>query len=187
MFPLPIVCLLADNDARLEGLSRTFRSTEPGVGVFEVALLVAGVLVIAVGFGAVTRVREFLRGNSRWNAPLAVFVGLCRAHRLSWRETFLLWRLAQWHGLDAPGRIFLEPERFNPEGLGPSLSADAEVLKRLKSQIFEGVDENPEETKAAASAPAATVPLPDASGGMLLGAPLDNPAPSLAAGEVSVT
>ena len=84
-----------------------------------------GVVVIAAGLVAVAWARAHWAGPSPHgltpSSPNRLFRGLCRAHGLAWADRRLLLRLARFQELDNPGRLFLEPERFDPAALDPGL------------------------------------------------------------------
>ena len=71
--------------------------------------------------------------------PKRLFVGLCRAHGLAWGDRRLLWRLARFQELDSPGRLFLEPERFDPAVLDPGTPNGVARYQSLRNRLFAGL------------------------------------------------
>jgi hypothetical protein len=71
-----------------------------------------------------------------------LFLGLCRAHGLAWGDRRLLWRLARFQKLDSPGRLFLEPERFDPTLLDPSAPNCLARYQSLRGRLFAGLEVN---------------------------------------------
>jgi hypothetical protein len=59
-----------------------------------------------------------------------------------------LWRLARSHGLRAPARVFLEPERFESSRLSPVMRRHAARLEGLQDRLFAGLAEAEEEIAA---------------------------------------
>ena len=57
------------------------------------------------------------------SSPNRLFLSLCRAHRIAWSDRWLLWRLAASQRLEDPVRVFLEPERLDPDAAGPFSAA----------------------------------------------------------------
>ena len=102
------------------------------------------------------------RRPASYRSPGRLFLALARAHRLTWWQIWLLWRLARWRGLKDPARLFLEPQWFDREGLSRRLARRAARLRLLRSRLFAGLSEA--ETQASA---------PVASGG--LGLPIGAP------------
>lgn len=73
----------------------------------------------------------------RCNSPTVLFLSLCRAHRLTWRQSWLLWRTAAAHGLHHPARIFLEMQWYDAAELPKRLQNHATELSRLRSKLFD--------------------------------------------------
>jgi hypothetical protein len=71
--------------------------------------------------------------------PWRLFVSLCWAHRLGWREVWLLWRLARLGRLADPALVFLEPGRFEPGGLPAPLQDHRGTLESLHQRLFAGL------------------------------------------------
>src|SRR5208337_1584713 len=65
-----------------------------------------------------------------------LFWALCKAHRLSWSESWLLRRVARDQGLRHPGRLFLEVHRWDEKSLGPRFALEHPRLKDLRDRIF---------------------------------------------------
>ncbi len=76
-----------------------------------------------------------------YHSPWRLFLALAKAHRLTWRDVWLLWRLSRFHQLADPARLFLEPERLDREGLSRPLARHAARLQSLRSRLFVGLTE----------------------------------------------
>ncbi len=98
-------------------------------------------LVAAIGLTWYLIRRYLERSQPGYADPQELFNELCLAHRLSWQETSLLTRLADEHHLADPGRLFLEPERFELAGLGAELRDQSGPLAALRDKLFAPADE----------------------------------------------
>lgn len=58
-----------------------------------------------------------LKESGSYNNHRSLFHELCRAHRLSWADRRLLLVVALQQEVAVPARLFVEPERFEPERL----------------------------------------------------------------------
>jgi hypothetical protein len=135
--------LFADQD-RMEDVYRGFRSTQSGVGLHEVViglLLIGGISVLLVLFSWILHWQQRRR---HYSSPRELFLSLCRAHRLRWKECWWLWQLARQQHLEDPGRLFLEPERFDASRIPPSLRRRQSEFDRLREQLFRAAAEEPE-------------------------------------------
>jgi len=65
-----------------------------------------------------------------------LFTELCRAHKLNWRQRWLLWRLARIEQLSHPARLFLEPEWYAAAGLPRELRHNAAQLNAIRARLF---------------------------------------------------
>jgi len=99
-----------------------------------VAVLLA-VLAVLVALWAIGRLWQLAARRLR-HSPLWVFGRLCRAHRLGWKETWLLWRLARQHGLRDPALVFVQPERFETSKLPARWGARAGRWGGLRGRLF---------------------------------------------------
>jgi len=103
-----------------------------------VVLIVVGLLPAVWILGRLTG--RWQSGAAR-SSPGRLFASLCRAHGLSWPDRWLLGRLALFHALSDPARLFLEPERFDPRGLDPRLRKWERRLQAIRSRLFAGLSE----------------------------------------------
>jgi hypothetical protein len=111
-------------------------------------------------------------GLKRWRVgPSGLFSSLCRVHKLKWSDRWLLWHLAGYYRMADPSRVFVEPERFDPQGLPPHLAGRAARLSELRENLF--YEAPPPKDKASAfTASAATEPMPVYSPPMSTNTPL---------------
>lgn len=127
--------LAATNPPSLKQLTRSFRgqyvAPRSSAYVYETILLaIALIVAAAVAFVVWRQLRD------RREMTNSLFDGLCGAHELTRRERRLLDRLARCQRLAEPARLFLEPERWDPNHLPGELAAEAETLALLKTRLF---------------------------------------------------
>jgi hypothetical protein len=71
-----------------------------------------------------------------FQSPSGLFVELCHAHQLSWRQRQLLWRIAAAVRLEQPAQLFLRPELYWPPHVPPRLVGRQRELVKLHARIF---------------------------------------------------
>jgi hypothetical protein len=127
--------LLAEQD-RMQDLFRAFRAAQAREGMEQ---LVYGalfcVVVGAAAFVIVQLIRSRRRRKGR-TSPWGLFVELCHAHKLNWRQRWLLWRLARIKKLSHPARLFIEPELFAAGGLPRELRGSSVQLNTIRARLF---------------------------------------------------
>lgn len=124
-------------------------------------------LTLALSLAAVLLVLWFTsywsggrRRASAYHSPGRLFLTLCRAHRLRWRDVWLLWQLARWYELEDPARLFLEPERFDPSTLSRRLTRQAARLRLLRARLFAGLRETEEPSGPSTHSGVLGLPVP---------------------------
>jgi len=98
-----------------------------------------GLLIVATlvaGMWAISRLVSLRRQRRGYNSPGRLFWALCKAHHLTWSDSWLLRRVARHQGLHDPGRLFLEAERWEEKNLGPRLASEYPRLRALRNQIL---------------------------------------------------
>lgn len=96
-----------------------------------------GIAAVLLIWWIVARLSPLIRRRNRKPRPWKVFLGLCRVHRLGWRDRWLLYRIAKRQGLADPARLFLEPERF--EASPDFTPRQRKSLDRIAERIFLGI------------------------------------------------
>jgi hypothetical protein len=96
------------------------------------------VILVAVILGVFILARLLARQERQrlYYSPRALFRSLCKAHQLDRQNRRLLDDLARWQRLTHPAQLFLESHRFDPVNLSPQLREKAELLQKLRDQIF---------------------------------------------------
>lgn len=120
----------------LDGFIRALRDRSGRTGDGDVLtsflLLVAILLVVWLVAHIVDRTRQ----RRPCNSPGWLLWTLCRAHGLDWSQWLLLRRIARHEQLEDPGRLFLEPERLDVEGLGTAFALQRSKIQLIRNRIF---------------------------------------------------
>lgn len=177
MNDLIITSLVLADRSRVLDIARAFRANQQQHNSQDVLFALTIVFTIAAGILALNRLLDRRdRRQRRTNRPLQLFLTLCQAHRLKWPDRWLLWRVARCQRLRDPGRLFLEPERLDPQNVGPTLRLQGARLRLLREQLFRGItgDEPVPASPAVAEAPSPTASL-DELATSAFAMPLDQP------------
>jgi hypothetical protein len=126
--------LLAEH-SRSESFRESFR-TRGATGHDDMLLGLLIVATLVAGMWAVSRLLGLRRQRRGHNSPWRLFWALCKAHHLTWSDSWLLRRLARDQRLHDPGRLFLETERWEEKNLGPRFAQQHGRLNALRAQIF---------------------------------------------------
>ncbi len=133
-----------------------------------------GLLIVVGMVLAVWLAERFLFSRRRKpNRPWGLFFALCRRHRLTKAERWLLWNLARSRTPEAPARVFLDPELFSPDQLPTVLASKTATLLGLRARLFGDLLETSSE-KGRVSEEQEKAPEPDSGE-----TPLGEPSPSL--------
>jgi hypothetical protein len=131
----------ADQD-RMQDLFRAFRATQAREGTNEIVyglLILASIVAVMLFLSQVIMSRRRREGHAR---PWGLFLNLCRAHKLKWKERWLMWRLARLEQLSEPARLFLEPEWYASYSLPGELRQRAGQLLSIRNRLFADMREN---------------------------------------------
>jgi hypothetical protein len=151
MLPPQSWIFLAIERNRWGGFAEGAKPRQLDFGELLFALLILGGLGLVVW--AFSRMLSYYEQRRGYYGPRRLFLALCRAHRLGWREGWLLWRLARHQRLGEPARIFLEPEQFIQAMQAPAFAARTATLTTVYNRLFA----MPPETK---KEPTPTAPPP---------------------------
>jgi hypothetical protein len=158
------ILLFADR-SRFGNLGEAFRSHGDAVDRTEVMWGLVFLTALVVMLWLVSRWLKRRQRAQPYNSPRRLFFGLCRAHGLRWSDRWLLWRVAKWQRLKDPGRLFLEPQRFEEANLGP-LRASAPRLKAIRQRLFiEPAKETQPVKEKEEERPSASRPMAEAARG----------------------
>jgi hypothetical protein len=128
--------LLAAEQDRMQDLFRAFRAAQAREGTGQMIYVL---LVCVVAAAAVLLLVQLIRSRRRRTGradPWSLFLELCRAHKLNWRQRWLLWRLARLEQLSHPARLFLEPEWYAAGGLPCELRHSSAQLNAIRARLF---------------------------------------------------
>lgn len=156
-----LVGVTATRPDRLEHLFVQFRQRSDRVDAQYVLAGLAVLVAVLVGFWVLSRLVSRDERRQAYDSAGRLFLALCKAHRLAWSERWLLWRVARFHGLRDPARLFLEPALLEAQGLSRGLAAKAARLRAVRARVFSGMEEG---ARARAPAPSAG-PAPALPGG----------------------
>ena len=102
----------------------------------DLLLGVLSLLAMAAACKLASILWERYRSGKPFNNPRKLFADLCRAHHLDRHQKQLLLLLAQWHKLPQPAALFLRPELFEADKLGPQFSPQASQLRAMQQRLF---------------------------------------------------
>lgn len=114
------------------------RFREGGAQLEPTELLLVAAVIVAVILVLWLLVRLFQLGERRaYRSPWRLFIQLCDAHRLTWRESWLLWRLARAQRLRQPALLFVQPQRLAPPQIPKKFRRRQGVLDDLRQRLFQ--------------------------------------------------
>ena len=87
----------------------------------DVLIWTAVAIAIVLGIWMLARLAARQDESRRINNPWALFRSLAKAHGLNRTSRRILKQLAHWQRLEHPGRLFVEPERFETVNVSPGL------------------------------------------------------------------
>jgi hypothetical protein len=120
------------------GLAQTFG--QEGRSLDSLApLLIGFALLLLVALGVGFLLAQYRRYSL--HSPKRLFLGLCRAQRLSWKQTWLLWQLARAQGLENAALLFVDPDRFDPGYISLWLRPHQPALLEIRRRIFAGLSD----------------------------------------------
>ncbi len=129
--------ILLAQEGRLESFSKGFsgrRTRFDAQDVVIVLMVLAGIAVAIFAISYFLGLQEQRPGRA---SPLRLFLTLCKAHRLRWSESWLLWRVARSQRLRDPARLFLEPQRLQAANLDRSLKKRQAKLIEIRNRLFD--------------------------------------------------
>jgi hypothetical protein len=131
----PILILIAENE-RTRQMMQALRSARNSTSSNSTWLGLMILMAALLAFVALAIIVQRQQRQRKVSCPRSLFFEICRAHRLTWFERRLLWRLARSQKLADPARLFLSPECFEIGSLTVALRSRAEELRKLSERIF---------------------------------------------------
>lgn len=133
-FPF-LVAQRSNVDEIVRGMSSGFRDRQSPMDPIAAARL--GVWIAAGVLAVYVLVRIGGHVLRRWRStPTWLFWRLCRAHRLSWRQLWLLWRLAAELHLSEPAEVFVDPRHLQAALAQPAFGSVRRRLRKLSERLF---------------------------------------------------
>jgi hypothetical protein len=117
--------------SRFSSMSEGFRqSTDNTSNLFMVALMVLGIVLVAWLASRYFRIKE----NRKYRCPKRLFRRLCRVHKLSLIEWWLLRSLAHRRHLASPAEVFVNPRllEFEPG----TQTAMTRQIENIREKLF---------------------------------------------------
>lgn len=149
----PILAAWRDLGNQFSGHHAQFKWSD---AVSLVGILLAGVALVLL---MIWLQRRQLR-RERSNHPAHLFQDLCRAHALSWRQRWLLRRLAEELDLKLRAVMFVRPDLFAGSSLPESLAPYHHAYEELRNKLFAGLEEPPASSATSpGSRPATSTPI----------------------------
>ena len=147
--------------ARLDDLTGYFRGPRVQLSSRDAVFMLLGLAGVILAIWLLSLVMNWQEQGHKRPSPTRLFVEVCHAHRLNWRDGWLLWRLAKSQRLSDPARVFLEPDRFDPIQLVGTLRFHAARLAALREKLFaSSTEELPDDGRD----PTWEIPLEDRRG-----------------------
>lgn len=117
-------------------LGAGFRGRAAHFGTSDLIAIVLVLSALAGGMYLLSRMLQRQELPQRSNSPRVLFRELCMAHDLDRSSRRLLRQIGRYQRLDHLGRLFVEPERFDPANLSPSLRKKQAMLQSLRDTLF---------------------------------------------------
>ncbi len=122
-------------DVAVGNMGSGIRERNTQINTEQTVKILLAVAVAFVVLWAAGRLWHFFGGRLR-KTRLWLFFRLCRAHRLRWRDHWLLWQVAQEYGLHDPAMVFVQPDLLATATLPGADPAIAARLAELHTQFF---------------------------------------------------
>lgn len=117
-------------------LGASFRGRSAQFGASDLLTVIAVLAALGAGMYILSRMLQRQELPQRSNSPRVLFRELCMAHDLDRNSRRLLRQIGRYQRLDHLGRLFLEPERFEPANLSPKLRQNQALLQSLRQKLF---------------------------------------------------
>jgi len=142
----PTTALLMAQIERFRGLEERFGGRQARLDSGDV---INGLMLLAVAAAGVAILAYVARKDSAgaFNRPWALFRELCKAHKLTLSQRRLLAKLARYHELKDPARLFLERDLLASRELPPQLAARSEEVAVVKEKLFLADDQRKAEPR----------------------------------------
>jgi hypothetical protein len=134
-----VTFFLAGLDNAVDRMGDSLRGAPLRWNTSAVVTFVLCLAAVVLAAWLLVRLAGYQDWRVRCNSPPRLFLVLCRAHRLRWKDRWLLWRLAEQRGLADPARLFLDPSLLDGHDLPAGLARCAGRLDSLRKRLFAGL------------------------------------------------
>lgn len=121
--------------SRISDMGGRFRRGGSSIDPKQMWFFLAAMAALVIAAAIAARIST-IRSRPGYASPNRLFHQLCKAHKLRLRQKWLLWRLARWQRLQHPACLFLEPARFAPSNLGPSLIVHKDRFREIREHLM---------------------------------------------------
>lgn len=122
--------ILLANSKFFEGVKHQFSPSRRRFDSDQFVMILSILGLAIFGFWLLSKLLAIQESRRSYTSPRRLFLELCRGHGLAWGQIWSLWRAARCQRLDDPARIFVDPDCFNRELLGPVLFNAVEPIRR---------------------------------------------------------
>ena len=131
-----LAVIVLAQQSRWRSLGRGVRGKSSDFDTGDIVFALSVLAGIAVAIWLMAHLLNHSDRRRRYNRPQALFRDLCRVHDLDRGRRRMLRQIARWQRLGQPARLFLEPERFEPDNVSPKLRASSRRLTALRDKLF---------------------------------------------------
>jgi len=135
------VLFAIDIESLLRGLGSEFTGSRAKLGWQDGATIAGVIVAVVIVVFALTRYLRRHDRHQKSNHPGHLFLELCKTHGIDSRGRKALAKLAKFHRLEHPSRLFLEPERFDKSLNQPQLAPYAIKLTELRAMLFQDLQD----------------------------------------------
>jgi len=118
---------------RIESLSRAFRPADNADETARVLILTIAMIGIVT---ALFVSGHWLMHRTKWGTGIMLFISLCRAHRLTWQESHLLWQVANRAKLTSPSLVFTLQTPLRTALKSETLAPRRDAMRTLGKRLF---------------------------------------------------
>lgn len=131
---LQTICLLAEDPTYMQ-MGRNFREGSQASRTMEVAVFAAGLVGLIFVMWLTHRLVERHKERQK-TSPDALFIDLCRAHRLKRRDRRQLRSFAKNQLLPHPAMVFVTPDRLSDEEIEKCDQRMRDSLVDIRTRLF---------------------------------------------------
>lgn len=144
MFPIAYAQLiLAARPTPLEQMHQEFQRRSFEGSPYAVYYLAGGAVAVILLLWLTARLVDNGTRPRPYRSSILLFLSLGRAHQLTWRQLWVLWRLARLRGLETPAAIFVAPDAMEPL---PDLEQHRESIELAWEAVFGDMEDQYQDT-----------------------------------------